>query len=272
MSLFLMMRLALFTGLVTITLLTAKIPFNGAFAADSDVLSLQLGDTIVQIVVTERSPGGLTLVSVHENEQPAVAAARRAIERNGGRLLELKSQRQRLVNFKLAGTRYAVDPNRIFTSDGIQKSLRLNGPYSRAARDTVAQFAERLVAQIRKNLSPPLIAVHNNTDGALSVENYRKGSNLEREAARIAINPRLDPDDFFLVTDEFIFGRLSSAGFNVVLQSEQPSDDGSMSVFCGLNQIPYVNVETEYRHSGEQDRMLDAIVDISRKHRAARKR
>jgi len=65
MSLFLMMRLALFTGLVTITLLTAKIPFNGAFAADSDVLSLQLGDTIVQIVVTERSPGGLTLVSVH---------------------------------------------------------------------------------------------------------------------------------------------------------------------------------------------------------------
>lgn len=194
------------------------------------------------------------------------------MERHGGRLLELKSQRQRLVTFRLAGTRYIVDPNRIFTSDGIQKSLRLNGPYSQSAHDAVARIAERLVAYIRKNLSPPLIAVHNNTDGALSVETYRKGSNLGREAARVAINPKMDPDDFFLVTEEPIFDRLASAGFNVILQSKQPSDDGSMSVFCRQNRIPYVNVESEFQHSGEQNRMLEAMVDISRNHRAARNR
>ena len=269
MSLFLITRRTLLTSLSAIALIPTKILSGDAFAIDSNVLFLRVGDTTVQVFVTERLPSGLTLVSVHENEQPAVAAARRFVERHGGRLLELKSQRQRLVTFRLAGTRYTFDPNRIFTSSGIAKSLRLNGPYSRPAHDAVAQFAERLIGYIRKNLSPPLIAVHNNSAGALSVESYRKGANLEREASRVAINPKLDPDDFFLVTDELIFDRLTAAGFNVVLQSDQPSDDGSLSVFCVRNRISYVNVESEFRHSGEQSRMLEAIADVSRNHRSA---
>lgn len=260
-------KLALLTGLAAFLLFTSATTAGPASSRDDEVISIQLGDTVVQFVATERAPTGVRFVSLHENEQTAVAAARRIIERHGGRLLELKAQRQRLVSFRLAGTHYTFDPNRIFTDVGIEKSLRRYGPYSRAAHDAVARLGKRLIAEIRTNLSPPIIAVHNNSDGALSVESYRPGASLQGEAASIAINPKLDPDDFFLVTDRAMFDRLAARGFNVVLQSARPTDDGSMSVFCQRSGIPYVNVESEPAHSGEQYRMLEAIVAMGRGHR-----
>ena len=257
-------RFALPSGLAILLLLTADALAGAALSRDADVLTVQLGDVLVQIVTTERAPVGLTFVSVHENEQSAVTAAQRAIVRHGGRLVELRAQRKRLVSFKLREIPHTFDPNRMFTDGGVERSLRRYGPYSRLAHDAVTQLGKRLVAHIRNNFTPPLVAVHNNTDGALSVESYRKGSRLQGEAARVAINPKLDPDDFFLVTDRAIFDRLATAGFNVVLQSAQPTDDGSMSVFCRYSGIPYLNVEAEFEHLSEQSRMLDAVVELVR--------
>ena len=204
---------------------------------------------------------GTTYVSVHENEQTAVAACRKVMRQRGGRLIELKAQGHRLVRFTLNKTVYTFDPNRIFTDIGIRKTLALYGDYSKPAHAAVAELRETLLAAIRKNLRPPIIALHNNSDGALSVKSYAPGGPLNHEASRVAINPKADADNFFLVTEPKAYDWLQQAGFNVVLQSPNPTDDGSMSVFCQQNGIAYVNVEAEFGQLAEQIHMLEFLVN-----------
>lgn len=219
--------------------------------------TILLGDTPVRVVSTAPEPAGLTYVSVHENEQTAVTAARQLVDRRGGRMVELRAQRHRLVTFSRAGVRYTFDPNRIFTTAGVEKTLRRYGPYTKLAHADVARLAAALLDCIRSGLVPPLVAVHNNGAGALSVESYRSGP-LETEAAEVWVNRMMDPDDFFLVTERGLFDRLRALEFNVVLQSATPSDDGSLSVYC-QGRLPYVNVEAEFGHLAEQTRMLEAV-------------
>ena len=226
----------------------------------SQATTVRLGSTAVQIRSSDRQPQKLTFLSVHENEQTAVVAARRVIERHGGRLIELKARGQRLVSFELDRTRYTFDPNRIFTDIGLEKSLRRYGRYSKAAHEAVVQLRDALLKTIRNDLQL-VVAVHNNTSGDLSVESYKRGGELQAEASRVAINPKLDPDDFFLVLNPTLFERLQAAGFNVVLQSAKPTDDGSLSVYSQQAGIPYVNVESRYGHLSAQIRMLEALLE-----------
>ena len=224
---------------------------------------VHVGDTAVQLVSTEKRPILMTFVSIHENEQTAVAACRRLIGHFGGRLIELKAQAKRLVTFTLNGGGYTFDPNRIFTDVGIEKSLRRYGTYSKPARAAVAQLRETLLNVIRKNLRPPVIALHNNSNGAFSIDSYKPGAPLRDEASRIATNQKLDPDDFFLVTEADLYDRLRTGGFNVVLQSPRPTDDGSMSEYCQQNRLPYVNVEAEFGHLAEQYKMLEFLQNFA---------
>ena len=224
---------------------------------------LRLGDTPIELVTTDGGSPGFTFLSLHENEQTAVTAARSFVERRGGRLIELRQLGQRLLSFSLKQIRYRVDPNRIFTDAGIEKSLRLYGRFSAPAHDAVVRFRNEILANILGDHPRLIVAVHNNADGGLSTtESYRQGGPLQREAARMASNPKLNAHDFFLVSDAFLFQRFQAAGFNVVLQSLTPADDGSLSVYCQQRRIPYANVEAEQGHLEEQSRMLDALIRI----------
>jgi hypothetical protein len=229
-----------------------------ALGRDGGEETIPLGDTPVLLVSTAREPAGLTYVSVHENEHTAVTAVRQFVARRGGRVVELRAQRHRLVTFSRAGVHYTFDPNRIFTPAGVEKTLRRYGPYTPLAHADVARLATALFDRIRSGLLPPLVAVHNNSEGALSVESYRPGGSLETEAAEVWVNRAMDPDDFLLVTERGLFDRLRTLEFNVVLQSATPSDDGSLSVYC-QGRLPYVNVEAQFGHLAEQIRMLEAV-------------
>jgi len=234
--------------------------FPAFLSFQSQATTVHLGSTSVQIRSSDGNPQKFTFLSLHENEQTAVTAARRVIDRHGGRLIELKAQGQRLVSFDLDRTRYTFDPNRIFTDTGLEKSLRRYGRYSRAAHEAVVQLRDALLKSIRNDLQL-VVAIHNNTGGNLSVESYKRGGELQAEASRIAINPRLDPNDFFLVLNPALFARLQAAGFNVVLQSAKPTDDGSLSVYSQQAGIPYVNVEARYGHLSAQMKMLEALLE-----------
>ena len=233
--------------------LVAWLPFESA------TTTVQIGRAAIRILSTDRAPQGFTFLSLHENEQTAVEAVRQFIGRRGGRLIELKGQGQRLVSFELGRTRYSFDPNRIFTDIGLQKSLRMYGPYSRPAHEAVVQLRTALLKSIAGR-SKFVVAVHNNTNGILSAESYKPGGEFQSEASRVAINPKLDPDDFFLVLNPALVERLRAAGFNVILQSAKPTDDGSLSVYCQQAGIPYVNVEAEQGHLSEEVRMLEALI------------
>ena len=107
------------------------------------------------------------------------------------------------------------------------------------------------------------MALHNNSAGQYSATSYLPGQELASYAADIHLQQEKDPDDFFFVTEQSLFEALSAHEFNVVLQDNRSvTDDGSLSVYCGQQSIPYVNVEAQYDHQEEQQKMIEALLDI----------
>ena len=107
------------------------------------------------------------------------------------------------------------------------------------------------------------MAVHNNTEGGLSIHSYAAGGSDSSAAADVAINAAEDPDDFFYVTGRGHFEQLKALGYNVVLQANgSVPDDGSLSVFCDRNKIVYVNVEAQHGHGAKQAQMLLDVAKV----------
>ena len=71
----------------------------------------------------------LSFLNLHENENTSVVAARSYLSRNGGCLVKFDNGYSRTVSFQLSdnGEVYTVDPNRIFTKEGIIDTLNTYG-------------------------------------------------------------------------------------------------------------------------------------------------
>ena len=242
-------------------------PRRAAAAADVHVVQRQevrVGRTSLQLVVSEREPGGLTYVSLHENERTAVQATRQLIDHQPGRLVELRSRGARLVTVWFGTTPHVFDPNRIFTDVGVEKTLRHYGSYSREVQSAIGPLRQAILAWLPTGGAQPLIAVHNNRAGTYSIAQYRAGGAYSTDAELVFEAPGHSPGDFFLVTDRSWFERLRQASFSVVLQSRMPTDDGSLSVWFQQRGLPYVNVEARFGVVEEQYRMLRAVTDLAR--------
>ena len=86
------------------------------------------------------------------------------------------------------------------------------------------------------------------------------GNTLEKASCEaVFINPRQKMSDFLVVLNPNHFKISQEKGANVVLQSEKPIDDGSLSVFSSIQKIPYVNVEAKRGNLTEQIFLLELI-------------
>lgn len=222
-----------------------------------------IGHTEIEIAVTKGSQPGLLYFRPHENETTSSAAAKQVLVKHGGTLVELKSRGQRFISFLVVDRIYTFDPNRIFSSGGIQHTLRDNGNYAVEAETAVADFVNALWRKYLAQNNNLLIALHNNTDSKpLTIHTYDNNP----EAAGVYINPRWDEDDFFYVTNEKHFDFLKAKGFNVARQNlATVTDDGSLSVFSGKQGIDYINVECEQGHLEQQLEMLRAIQSLAKR-------
>ena len=151
----------------------------------------------------------------------------------------------------------------MFTDVGAEASLHRFGAYSDSAFAVVRRFADELIEAYDLAALSVVVTLHNNTEGTYSAKSYAEGGEYEEDAADVFIVEGSDPDDFFFVTDRGIFEKLKAGGFNVVLQdNDRATDDGSLSVFCGQHDIPYVNVEAQRGHLEAQIRMLDYLAGL----------
>jgi hypothetical protein len=232
----------------------------GAHAvATTETTTLEVGQTPVRILATRGTHPGALLVNLHDNENTSVEAAKSFVLKRGGTVVELRHSGRRLITFELSGKSYTFDPNRIFTKVGIAKTLAKYGRSSSHAEAEVERFAKSLVGKWLSG-HETIVAMHNNTNGGLSVLSYEKGGEYATDAAKVYANPSHDADDFFYVTEEKLFNAIMAKGFNVVLQNNASvTDDGSLSVFCGQGKIRYINVEAQHGHRAEQSRMLEAL-------------
>ncbi len=261
--------------LVSLTLLLAACSGGPARAPElvcersdpEEVCDVQLGESTVQIVTTTWGTGS-TLVSLHDNEQTAVDAARVLLPRHGGRLIELRHSGERRVRFVLGENAWTVDPNRIFTPEGREATLWLEGEEERGSwwsRRGPLREVEKLAAALEDRLfqqwpGSALIAVHNNTDGEYSVDDYGPGGRLAGDAEAVHREPQIDADDFLFVTERGDFNDGRKAQLNTVLQASGVLDDGSLSVFAAREGRSYINVEVQHREVSRQHALMHTVL------------
>ena len=108
-----------------------------------------------------------------------------------------------------------------------------------------------------------LITLHNNGRGGYSILSYAPEGEYSKDALHININDKLDPDDFYFVTETDIYNDLLKTEQNVVLQDKNHvTEDGSLSVLSSQEQLPYLNVEVQDGHRKTQMDMILLLHDF----------
>lgn len=224
----------------------------------------RLGEKVMTLVrhgVTTTEP--YVVVSLHDNEFTASEAAKKFVSRNGGLYLELENNNQKNISFTLFNKNLVIDPNNIFTPKGRWNDLTASQKKDHIIGQQITGFANFIIEELP--VDKTIISVHNNVEGDYSISRYAKGKDLYRNVKLIYTNPEMDADDFIVTTDKSIYEELKDRKINVVLQSYQSKDDGSLGIFCTKTHRSYVGVETQLGHYTEQENMLNVIAEILNK-------
>jgi hypothetical protein len=210
--------------------------------------SIPLGNKVVKVVREDYGPGKV-FVHVHANETTALKAARKVARIQGGQVITLVHEKNRDIEFDYHGRHYAFDPNRIYTHQGVVRTLKQHHCYHPQVVPLIENFGKKVLASIPKG---KVIAVHNNQE--YSLLDYLPHHELALDAKNLYYRPKIYYRNFFLVTraDDFNFYR--SMGFNVVQQANGAFDDGSLSI--ALKRHQYINVEAGFDQLHHQVQML----------------
>lgn len=222
--------------------------------------TFHLADEKVWVHIYGSAPPGLTFVSLHDDENTGVEAAKRYIQQHGGRLVELRHGRGRNVAIRRSGRLSRFDPNRMFTKVGLRRSLRRFRSLTEANLALAYNFGQEVAGLIGIERDQFIVAVHNNTEGKLTIHDYQKGELYGANTKEVYTNPRHDPDNYFYVTSPRLFRALSQLRYNVALMEPEPSvDTGSLAYFSKLHGAHYILVEAQHDHEREQLHMLESL-------------
>ena len=220
-----------------------------------EVKSFEFGSRYCKVIIKGESENDAIFVSLHDNENTSVIAFKEVSEQiNRPILIELQQNGGRNLKYGFNGKDYLIDPNRIFSEIGLENSLKKNNnTYPKEIIAPIKDFASKLLAIILpKSRLNYIVAIHNNSNDNFSVKYYAHSSIAEKTY----INPNEDVDDFFYVTERSDFEFFKSKKRNVILQSKNVFDDGSLSVYCGRNNLPYINIEAQDGHKEVQKQMI----------------
>ncbi|MBK9256514.1 MAG: hypothetical protein IPM42_13585 [Saprospiraceae bacterium] len=248
---------------------------------------IPLGEDTVRLHIFEKAGEQIVYVHVHENETASLEAGMAVLNKYGGKLITLvhsqDTTKNRNVSFRFKGTTYQFDPNRIYTSDDIilKKNIKvING--NGTVTKTVLKMVKNLASVIWSEASPfsLIVALHNNRNAparvicpywfwcqleaeSYNITSYVKKNDISSESnlscSDIYINPEINNSEFFIVTDRRDFSIFYKKRYSVVLQNQNPVDDGSMSVFASKNEKRYINAEAKHERVTEQTAMLELI-------------
>jgi len=222
----------------------------------------EMGDSTISIVrENETAESPILFINVHENEATSVNALRLFDLGIRYQFVWLQHNATRRIFFNHREEVFSVDPNRIFSHEGIVATLAYDTICSRKAE----RMAKALAHEILKYIHDAgwIISLHNNTPDNYSILSYLPDGDEALNTKEVFINPAMDPDDFIYTTDTHLFEELKRKNINVILQNNDNCvNDGSLSVYCGMRAIPYANVEAEDGHIAEQIALIRAVVEI----------
>jgi hypothetical protein len=235
-------------------------PADAEITVTEKTIFYKLAENIIPIKIQQYGERtDIVFINLHDDEVTSVDAAKRVLEEYGGLLIEVENHAQRNIRFKLDRYFFNVDPNRIFSEEGIRKSLEQLGKVSNKAIDEVEKLGQRIIQLIPEE-AKCVIALHNNTPDLFSVTEYTAGNKRSVDSKKVYVNAEQDADDFFLTTDNNLYEKLADKGFNTILQdNKRCTEDGSLSVYCGKKNIRYVNCETEHGKTEQYYEMMKAL-------------
>lgn len=241
-------------------------PNEGGITVKEKTIFYDLAGNIVPIKIQHYGEKtDFVFINLHDDEITSVDATKRILEEHGGVLIQIENNEQRNIRFKLGRHYYKVDPNTIFSEDGIKKSLDQLGRTSDRAVSEVEKLGQRITQLIPED-AKCIVALHNNTPDFYSVTEYTAGNKRSADSKKVYINDEQDVDDFFLTTENNLYEKLADKGYNIILQDNKHcTDDGSLSVYCGKKNIRYVNCETEHGKTSQYYEMMKDLVEVFHK-------
>lgn len=223
--------------------------------ADEYVKAFSFGDETVKLHV-EHFSAGPAIVVLHDNRYALKAA--RSAKRGTVLWLEYRPlKRTRELRFIADGTEYRISMNRIFTEEGIMTHLK---PYSEEVHTKLSALANDIVAESRM-AGGDIIALFNNADGGYSAESYIVGNSQSVNASEVSLVKGRDTDDFYIVILPGQYERVKVIGYNTVMQSPEPEDDGSLSALCARKCLSYISIMTQNGDATTQGDMLAALLE-----------
>ncbi len=236
-------------------------PAPAAYIPTEKTILHKLGDKNISLKIIQYGQLINTCcINLHDDELTAVKAARAVLEQKGGILIKIENNAQRNISFTFKGVVYTFDPNRIFSRTGINATLKANGKKNSLAIIEVEKFAAQLLQLIPDSISC-IVALHNNTDGDFSVKTYQQGGKRQQDAKQVYADSWQDIDDIALTTDEILFNKMSTLGYNSILQdNEKVNKDGSLSVYYGELNKRYINIETQHGKTAQYGEMLSKLL------------
>lgn len=231
---------------------------NCAPLLSQDSIVLKMGAADIRLEYIGNKFDSLVFLNLHSNEQTSIKAIKQVLPDSMGLYYGLLAEENRELNVVVDGEQVAFDPNRVFTKNGINKTLKRYSCHSEVNCELANEFALNLITLLSK--AKTIIAVHNSTDGDYCINSILESSYENSDIEAIHINPTRDEDDFYLVTQKEKFDYFKERGYNVVLQDNlNAEDDGSLSVYCGRKNIDYINIECENGHVLEQVEMIKEV-------------
>lgn len=225
--------------------------------------SIQIGETALAFFVQEAaSDQEVIFLNLHEDETTSIEALSAFSMMQPLNYFYLQHLKTRRIQFQLKNRIYDFDPNRIFTRRGRRKTLRDGeGGHSWRANRAVKQLANSILDRLETGKT--VVAVHNNTDVNYSINSYLPYGDEFQNTREVFVNREMDPDDFIYTTNSTYYLAFKKRGINVILQDNRRYvNDGSLSVYCGKNDIPYINIETQKGHFDEQMHLIQVTLEV----------
>lgn len=230
-----------------------------------DTLYLDMYSLPLKLVKYSYGKPNVKFLVVHDNEDTGVKAGFEYIRFSGGSLIDSQYGGVRNYSFSHQDRRYQIDPNKIYSPYGIMEGLEYYGATHPDVNASLNSAAEMILEFYHAGKPDYIFTLHNNTDGAFGINSYLKGYELELVADSLHINFSMDPDDLILVTDTKLFTEIKKHNVNVVLQSRDAADDGSLSLYAMQKNIPYINVEVQHGHQLQNLQLIEIAVSALKK-------
>jgi hypothetical protein len=224
---------------------------------------IQVGDSTIRIVQQfGSSDDNILFINVHEDEETSIRVVETFSQTMELNFIRLSHLGNRNFVYSHRGKRYEIDPNRIFTSKGRKATLKKHGKFSFRAARMAKLLATGLLSSIEEE-KHVVIAMHNNTDVNYSIKSYQKGGDESENTKKVHVSEDWDADDFIYTTVDEYYEKFKAAGLNVILQdNDKCINDGSLSVWCGQRNIPYINIEAQKGHFEEQMKLTRKVLVI----------